>query len=232
MCLLFVATIVSGSLFFAFNALKFLKYISVFGGAFLLAVCFVDMLPDVFAQNDNVLLCSAFILIGFLLQLLLELISKGAEHGHLHTDNSKDNPHSHSHLTPIMMLVGVSIHAFFEGFALIGENGINTSLLTGVILHNIPVSVVIVGSFVQSNSSKTRAFCMLSIFAIMGVAGALIGHYSLFVMRYAHIVLSFVVGILLHVSVSTLFDNERSHQYNFIRFLIVIAAFGLVLALP
>ena len=229
--LLFVTVIASGYLFFIFDTSKFLKYISCFGGAFLLAVCFVDILPEIFSKGSDTLLCSLFILIGFLLQLLLELISAGAEHGHLHTDNTQSNHRSTSRLTPIMLLIGVSIHAFFEGLALITDNEINKSLLTGIIIHNIPISIVIVGLVMQNNNSKLRAFSMLSIFAAMSVAGALVGHYSILMVRYTHIALSLVVGILLHVSVSTLFVNEQNRRYNVIHILIVVTAFALVLLL-
>ncbi|MDR1847552.1 MAG: ZIP family metal transporter [Bacteroidales bacterium] len=229
LAILFLSAIISGGLFFVFNAGgKTLKYISIFGGAFLLAVCLVDMLPRIFTQNGNPTLCAAFILGGFLVQLLLELVSHGAEHGHIHNETS----HNLSFIIPLTILIGISIHAFFEGFALIEGDNINTSLFTGVILHNIPVSIVIVSSFIQNGSSKTKSFFMLSIFAVMGVVGAMMGHYSDLIMRYSAFVQAFVVGILLHVAVSTLFDSEESHHYNLVRFLIVVAAFALVLLLP
>jgi zinc transporter ZupT len=229
LALLFVTALASGVLFFTLShSQTALKYIAVFGGAFLLAVCFVEMLPEIFgtmkgvAAQKNTILYSAFILTGFLLQLLLELISKGAEHGHLHTN---------SNLMPLMIFLGVSLHAFLEGFALISNGEINKDLLIGVILHNIPVSVVIVSSFTDSGASKKKALLMLSIFAIMGVLGSLL-NYRLQITQYEPFILSFVVGILLHVSVSTLFDNRESHNYNLLRFLIVVSAFALVFLLP
>jgi zinc transporter ZupT len=230
--LLFITTIAFGGLAFVFNKKeKVLKYISVFGGAFLFAVCFVNLLPNVFEDPQiSSLLLSVFILMGFLLQLFLELISKGAEHGHLHK-------HAHSHhnnafLTALMVLIGVSIHAFFEGFALIGKQGVNMSLLLGVIIHNIPVAIIVVSGFIQSNCSKRKSLFMLSIFAIMGVLGSLLSQYIIALKEYQNIVIAFVVGILLHVSLSTLFDSEESHRYNFLRFLIVIIAFVIVCLLP
>jgi hypothetical protein len=44
-------------------------------------------------------------------------------------------------------------------------------------------------------------------------------------------VIGFVVGILLHVSISTLFDSKESHKYNFLRFVVVIIAFLLAVLL-
>ncbi|MDR1725384.1 MAG: ZIP family metal transporter [Bacteroidales bacterium] len=222
---LFVTTLLSGVFYFVFEKFgnNILKYISIFGGAFLMAICFVDMLPHIFSNTNYKMLCSAFILIGFLVQLLLELVSHGAEHGHLH--NHTNN------IMPVMVLIGVSLHAFFEGFALMSNGVVNTGLLIGIILHNVPVAVVIISSFIQSGKGKGESFVMLAIFAIMGVIGAIF-NYEFAVSDYEPFVLSFVVGILLHVSVSTLFDSEKSHRYNLVRFLIVIAAFGIVFLLP
>lgn len=162
----------------------------------------------------------------------MELISHGGEHGHLHhsdkTSHQPDKSKQHNpHLLPLMILIGISIHAFFEAMALNTANGINKPLLIGIIIHNIPVSLVIVGAFAGIGASKSKSILMLSVFAAMGVAGGAAGHYSDFLIRYSDLVICFVVGILLHVAVSTLFDSASSHRYNLIRFLLVIAAFGL-----
>lgn len=247
---LFLASLISGlSLFFFEKKSKVLGFISVFGGAFLLAVCFVHLLPEAFAlSSDSGCLHShshhhvhehehgfsfplgGFVLFGFLLQLLLELVSKGAEHGHLHDE---DECMSHgSYLTSLMILLGVSIHAFLEGFALVTNGSMNYSLLIGVILHNIPISMVVMGSFLKAGCSKAVSLCHLAIFAAMGVAGSIVSLCFDFVTAYTAEIMCFVVGILLHVSISTLFDSTESHKYNFVRFVIVIAAFATACLLP
>ena len=114
-----------------------MSYIGVFGGAFLLAVCFVHLLPEALTLQGETHSCAHhshyhshshaflsvgfFVLIGFILQLVLELLSNGAEHGHLHDE--KHHSDKNSILPALMMLLGVSIHAFLEGFALV-VNGV------------------------------------------------------------------------------------------------------------
>lgn len=247
---LFLASLVSGLLVFVFEKRpKVLDFISVFGGAFLMAVCFVHLLPEAFTlSSDSV--CShshshehihehnhgfsfplgAFVLLGFLLQLILELISKGAEHGHLHNEDRTVN-HT-AYLSSLMILLGVSIHAFLEGFALVTNGKMNYSLLIGVVLHNIPISMVVMGSFLKAGCSKFVSLFHLAVFAIMGIVGSLVGLHFDFVTHYTPQIMCFVVGILLHVSISTLFDSKESHQYNFVRFVIVLTAFVVACLLP
>lgn len=244
--LLFVACLLSGSLVFVFNRYqKLLSYIGVFGGAFLLAVCFVHLLPEALtlqgethvcaehscehSHSHSILSVGVFVLIGFVLQLVLELLSNGAEHGHLHSDEQECE--KESFVKALMILLGVSIHAFLEGFALVVNQEFNYSLLIGVILHNIPIAILLVSAFMKANCSKLKSFIFLSIFGIMGVLGSVLSMYLDFLQGYMGYVIGFVVGILLHVSISTLFDSKESHKYNFIRFVVVIMAFVLAVVL-
>ena len=243
--ILFIACLLSGSLVFILNKhQKLLSYIGVFGGAFLLAVCFVHLLPEALTLQGETHVCSehhshehshshsilsvgVFVLIGFILQLLLELLSNGAEHGHIHDEKH----HNDSFVKALMILLGVSIHAFLEGFALVVNGEVNYSLLIGVVLHNIPIAMLLVNAFMLANCSKIKSFLLLSVFAIMGVVGSISSMSFEFLHDYMGYVIGFVVGILLHVSISTLFDSKESHKYNFVRFIVVIIAFALAVVL-
>lgn len=243
---LFFACILSGCFVFVLKKHeKILSYIGVFGGAFLLAVCFVHLLPEAIGLQGEIHSCAhhshehnhshsflsvgLFVLIGFILQLVLELLSNGAEHGHLHDENHCCE--KKSLVSALMILLGVSIHAFLEGFALVVNGQINHSLLIGVVLHNIPISMLVVNAFMLAGVSKIKSFGYLSVFAIMGVLGSVLSIYFDFLHHYMGYVIGFVVGILLHVSISTLFDSKESHKYNFVRFVVVIIAFALAIVL-
>jgi hypothetical protein len=57
--ILFIACILSGSLVFVLNKHQnLLSYIGVFGGAFLLAVCFVHLLPEALTLQGETHVCS------------------------------------------------------------------------------------------------------------------------------------------------------------------------------
>ncbi len=244
--ILFFACLLGGCFVFVLKKSEnILSYIGIFGGAFLLAVCFVHLLPEALTLQGETHICSEhshhhshshsflsvglFVLIGFVLQLVLELLSNGAEHGHLHNENH--HSHKTSLIPALMMLLGVSIHAFLEGFALVVNHKVNYSLLIGVVLHNIPIAMLVVNAFMLAGVSKIKSFAYLSVFAIMGVLGSMSSVSFEFLQDYMGYVIGFVVGILLHVSISTLFDSKESHKYNFVRFIVVIIAFALAIVL-
>lgn len=235
--LLFFGAMVSGGSILVIKNTnkKTLKLITVFGGAFLFAVCFINLIPEVFHETHHhdeelshlTFPLGASILIGFLLQLFLEQLSKGMEHGHVHS-----NGETISKMSSIMLLVGISIHAFLEGFPIVSEGELNTAMVTGIIIHNIPISIILVGSFIRSGSSKTFSLIMLAIFASMAIIGSQLNQMLSVLHQYENIIIGIVVGILLHVATTTLFDSEESHKFNLTRFLIILLAFAIVILLP
>lgn len=221
--ILILTCLLSGSFALVFQKNeKIIKAVEVFGGAFLLAVCFLDILPSIYTKiaidnNTNLfLIIGLFVLFGFFLQLILEFLPQ--------SKSKRSNA--------MMLLLGVSLHAFFEGFALVTFGKINTLLLIGIIIHNIPLAIILINSFMAMNISKKKSFILLFLFSIMGPLGAIINNIIPVFSKYNEFILAFVVGILLHVSVSILFDTKENNKYNFIRLLIVVIAFVIVAIMP
>src|SRR5690606_40772759 len=63
----------------------FTRLLLSFSGAFLLALTLFDLLAEVY-NHVEAKQTGLFIMIGILLQTVLEFFSKGAEHGHVHID--------------------------------------------------------------------------------------------------------------------------------------------------
>ena len=61
---------------------KNLKLVLSFSGAYLFGITVLHLIPDAYHGNDNYV--GVFILIGFLFQIVLEQLSEGIEHGHIH----------------------------------------------------------------------------------------------------------------------------------------------------
>lgn len=228
-----------------------LDSITAFGGAFLLGSCFINLVPHMYAHGfaiDGIKIGVA-VLIGFLIQLLLESLTNGIEHGHNHchcceeesdthhhdsdsTSHETRHHHHHdglcheNHTHPVTgLMIGLSIHAFLEGMPLVDTDGtIHQSLLYGIILHNIPLALVLLTLFVNNRFSLAKSLLLLSVFAIMTPLGSLC---NLFIVSNDNTVQAFimgiVVGILLHVSVSILFDHESKHKY--LKLILIILAF-------
>ncbi|NLN24970.1 MAG: ZIP family metal transporter, partial [Bacteroidetes bacterium] len=115
--LLFIS-VLSGFLLAYLLRKKELKHIEVFmafSGGFLLAITVFELLPPVFLELNKS--AGIYIMIGILLQIFLEFLSKGAEHGHIHI-------HKNRKYFPWMLFLSLCIHAFIEGMPISDKNNL------------------------------------------------------------------------------------------------------------
>ncbi|MBX7202560.1 MAG: ZIP family metal transporter [Bacteroidia bacterium] len=209
---------------------KGIKLLLSFSGAYILALCLFHLLPEVYHDLDASYAGWA-IVSGFVLQLALDFISGGIEHGHVHLDKHPDEHHHHhpaSQRFPIMMLAGLSIHAFIEGIPLFIDQG-GSELLTGIILHNIPISITLMAFLLHSGRSVLSSFMALLLFALMTPTGAWLAYYLLpasnntIQQLAAPLSLAFVIGIFLHISTTILFESDKNHRFNLVKMLTILA---------
>ena len=201
-----------------------IKLLLAFSGAYLFAISVFHLLPEVYTGDGKRI--GLYLLIGFILQIVLEFFSKGIEHGH---------GHLHNKTVPISMLVSLAIHAYLEGMPLGGleHNGhihssFEGSLLTGIALHKIPVTIVLMSLFTQADFSKIKSFILIGIFALMAPLGTLSGNLVQELSYYHREIMAIVVGIFLHISTTILFESSEAHKFNFQK--LIAIALGSVLA--
>jgi zinc and cadmium transporter len=219
---LFVTVIASGSLIFLFKSEnpKVLKLLLAFSGAFLIGISFMKLVPEVF--SSSVRFAGLFVMFGFLIQLVLELITEGVEHGHshIHDDNEK--------VSPFILLSGLCIHAFLEGTPI--SEGVDIrirhSLVLGIVVHNIPISITLMSLLLHYGCSRTKAFIYLSVFALMSPLGSILSGLIPFdsaatLQTFCTYTMAVVIGIFLHVSTSILFETGDNHRYNIQKFITV-----------
>lgn len=226
---LIVTVLASGSLIFLLKDedQRILKFLLAFSGAFLIGITFLKLVPEVFSTPS--LYIGLFVLLGFLLQLLLELITEGAEHGHVHEHSEEER------VSPFLLLIGVCIHSFLEGMPIVQnfDTKIQHSLVLGIVVHNIPISLTLMSLFMHYGCSKVKAFIYLIIFALMTPLGSIFSNIlnvstTLSLNTLFNYALAVVIGIFLHVSTSILFETEENHKYNIQKFFTV--CFGLAVA--
>lgn len=191
------------------------KLLLAFSGAYLLSVTVFELLPEVYETGDSEV--GIFIMLGLLLQIVLEFGSKGVEHGHVH-HNGKANAF------PFALLISLCIHAFLEGFPL------NTSehLLYGVVIHKIPVAAILSSFLIQSGISRAKVFLFLGIFAIMTPLGSWVQLNFQEIQQFSASIHGVVIGIFLHVSTTILFEASKNHTFNASKLAVII--FGILLA--
>lgn len=204
---------------------RVLKFLLAFSGAFLIGITFLKLVPEVFMKPA--MFTGLFVLLGFLLQLLLELITEGAEHGHRHAHAENEKA------SPFLLLIGLCIHSFLEGMPIVAgfDTKLQHTLVIGIVVHNIPISLTLMSLFLHYGCSRSRAVVYLFIFALMTPLGSVVSNLldaSLAVSldTYFNYILAVVVGIFLHVSTSILFETEENHRYNLQKFITVIFGLG------
>lgn len=230
-----------------------LEYLNIFCGAFLLGICFINLVPHIFVSGFTTpqwhFKLGAAVLVGFLLQLVLEQFTGGVEHGHNHceccgegasqnVDNHKHHHHKghcHEHgAHPVSgLLMGLSLHAFVEGMPLVAADGtVHSGLFYGLLIHNIPIALVLLSMCIAGGYSWWKSLGVLAFFAIMTPLGSLC---SLLLMPASEtieaLLMGVVVGILLHVSVSILFDHGQS-RLHWSKLTIIILAFAAAYFVP
>ena len=196
---------------------KHLNLLLAFSGGFLLSVIVLSLLPEIYREQDN--LIGLFILLGILFQLILEFFSKGAEHGHVHFEDK-------SNTFPLLLFISLSIHAFFEGF----PTHQHPDLLIGVLVHKIPIAIIVSSFLLKSELSKTKLIVFLILFSLMTPLGSLF--HIVFEQELGNIKIwieAVVVGILLHIASTILFETSKDHQFNYKKFISILSGMGLAI---
>jgi len=230
--LLFLAVVIPAAFILKSKTLsdKLVKLLLAFSGAYLLGLCFMHLLPEVY--QAGVTKIGLWILLGFVIQLLLEFLSQGVEHGHAHHSTQFGK------YFPLVLLISLSLHSITEIFSLHFDgaqhhhHSDSIGLVSGFILHKIPVAITLASIFSKSALSKAQQWGGIILFGLSAPLGIFIGEYlkqeDLVGPNFFAIVTSISVGIILHISTTILFESNQGHRFNYAKFGTV--ALGLMLS--
>jgi len=218
---LFLAAFFPGFVLLSLNKqLKGLRYLLAFSGAYLVSLIFSHLAPGVYIGHGQT--AGLWIIVGFLIQIILEFLSHGAEHGHIH---------HHSKGFPIGVMVGLVLHAFLEGLPFHEHHGHvhhdhshGNQLLIGIVIHQIPISIALASMVLASGFSKVNTFIALLVFGLAAPAGALTSNLLNvdFLLVHGYIFDCLVIGVLLHIATTILFETDSSHKVNLIKLGIIV----------
>ena len=215
--ILFLAVIIGAAIVLFLKPSKvFTQTLLAFSGAYLLSITILHLLPEVFENHNHK--AGLFILLGILIQSVLEYFSKGAEHGHVHI-------HTEIKTVPWLLFISLSFHAFFEGIPL--ANAQNMNLVWAIFIHKIPIAIVLTSFLMQSKLDKKVVFGLIFIFALMSPLGCVLCENFDFVTKHHTEITAIIVGIFLHISSIILFESSENHTFNFRKFIAIILGFGI-----
>ncbi|HWV99140.1 MAG TPA: ZIP family metal transporter [Candidatus Acidoferrum sp.] len=228
--LLLLSSIVLGALsvfLFRLYEPRFVKLLNAFTGAYLLSLTFLHLLPELYHPHEGALPASdlhigVLILSGFFIQVALDVISMGVEHGHAH--------HLHGGM-PVGVVSGLCLHAFIEAMALGNaathyDPASRRLLLYSIVLHNFPVSIALLGMLLQTGMKRGSALAFLGLFAAMAPLGmSLSAHTAL--AGHTRELMAVVIGIFMHISTTILFESSDIHRFNFAKLAAILVGTGL-----
>lgn len=186
------------------------RLLLAFSGAFLLALTFFELLPEVY-EHSNTKSIGIYIMLGILLQIFLEFFSKGAEHGHVHLSKTDTN-------FPWLLFGSLSIHSLLEGVPISESN----SIIYGILIHKIAIAVIL-SLFLLSSKMKTiTAALFIVLFSIMTPLGTYLSRSFGFILDHLVFINAIVIGVLLHISTVILFESSEGHKFNLRKLVVIV----------
>jgi zinc transporter ZupT len=218
---------------------QWLKPLLAFSGAYLFTLTVTHLLPEaLLLLPEHPHRVGYWVLGGFFGQLLLEVLSQGVEHGHVHHEPAH-GPHGIVGRVPFALLGALVVHSFLEGSILVrtpevgGMSQNFYAIVVGVALHHIPAAFALATLLRLRLGSFRRMWPLLLLFALASPAGIVFSNYVVLEQLlqgslYAAL-LGLVAGNFLHVSTTILFETSPEHRLNWPKLAATLA--GMLLAL-
>lgn len=239
--LLFLTAMGAGSLVFIAPNFrdKYFKLVLVFAGSYLFSITVIHLIPELFSSGYDAGSMGLWILFGFLLQQLLEFLSNGIEHGHIHM------PHGSTKSGVLTVMLGLFVHAFLEGTLLshgdlmIDQGGMvghvhdSKTVMAGILMHKGPAAFAL-AAVLSTAMNKKWALILLTLFAIASPLGMYTSAYffetGLLTKEGTGILYGLVAGGFLHISTTIFFESSPHHKVHWNKLLVSFLAAALAIA--
>lgn len=178
---------------------KFLQYFLALGAGYMLAVAFLEVIPEsVRLAGDAAFL---YVLIGFFLIHLFEHTI--APHFHFGEETHfEEVSHRHARTT---LLVGLAIHTFFDGVAIAAgflvSNWLGVVIFVAIFLHKLPEGFTVASVVLASGQSKRNALLASGLLGAATLLGVLLTTALAGQLKYA---LPVSGGVTLYVAATDL----------------------------
>jgi zinc transporter ZupT len=177
------------------------------GAGSMLALSLTHILPEALEQSEYAIY--AF-LAGFIIIYLIEELLTPHSHDHKHLDHVHEDPHEHFDHIVIVSCIAIFFHTVFDGLGIRASFGLSEALgysvLIGVAIHQIPVSLSLAALFRKSHFSKQIQILGIILFALAAPIGyilsdLLIDHLDT---SLTSLITAFAGGSLLYIATSDL----------------------------
>lgn len=179
---------------------RYLKYFMALGAGFMLATSITEMVPaSVTMEDGNGGRAGFLVLLGYLIIHFCEHVVSG----HFHFGEETHHDEFLGHHKSNTVLLGLAIHAFFDGIAIASgfqvSNWLGWIVFLAIFLHKIPEGFTISSVMLASGRSAMRAFAAS---IVLGV-GTLLGVFTMVMIHHGVAVgLPISAGVTIYVAAS------------------------------
>src|SRR5271168_848976 len=178
---------------------QYLQYFLALGAGYMLAVAFLDVIPEsIHLAGEQALV---FVLLGYFLVHLFEHTI--APHFHFGEETHPEEMHHHHALRSV--LLGMTIHTFFDGVAIAAGFLVSTWLgaviFFAVFLHKLPEGFTIASVVLASGQGKRNALRAAGLMGAATLAGVLLTSQLQGQLKYA---LPLSGGVTVYVAATDL----------------------------
>ncbi len=200
---------------------KILKYILALGAGFMLAVSFIDVLPEVIElwlkktnsqTAESLIFPMILLLIGYLLTQLFEHTIAP----HFHLGEEVHAEHLISTSSAYTAIGGLLIHTFFDGVSIAAaaqvDYKVGILVFIAVFLHKFPEGFTIASMVLAAGKGRKEVLIATSLVGLMTVLGVLIFYFIGanigLTVAYA---LPIACGVTIYVAASDLIPEVNHH---------------------
>lgn len=186
-----------------------------FAAGVLLAVSFLDLLPESLELGEELGVLDSRTLLRFaLLGMVFFFFTERFVvwfHGHHHREGKKMSS------TPLLITLGDSLHNFVDGVTIASAFLVNfpTGIITSlsVALHEVPQEIGDFSILLSKGLGKGAVFRLNLVSALTAVIGAGLGFYFLSSLEeYLPLVLAFAAGNFIYVAAADLIPEIHTHE--------------------
>jgi ZIP family zinc transporter/zinc and cadmium transporter len=186
---------------------RYLRYLLGLGAGFMLAVVFVEVIPEAYELSGSRALM--YVLGGYLVvHLFVHTLSQ-----HVHFGEETHVEEVRSGHTAEVALAGLSLHALFDG-VMVGAGFLVSAylggvLLAAVVLHKLPEGFTAASLMLARGRTRGAAFAAACGLGAATLAGSV---FTAFFAGQAGVVLPFSAGLTLYVAASDLVPEVNQER--------------------
>src|SRR5438132_5941833 len=188
----------------AARELALIEHFVAFGAGFMLAVALVEVLPEAFARSGTA--APALVLAGYLAVHLTQHTLTP----HFHFG---EETHAVNRLAGPSALVGLLLHAFFDGVAIASaflvRPALGVMVFVAILLHKLPEGVTISSLYLAVGRTGGQAVGAAALLGLATLAGVVLTDQISFLVRHG---LALSAGVTIYVAASNLvpeFQGKR-----------------------